>query len=610
MATTDTVADTISSMKAHMRAAYDVIEEMGGTRPEELNLENLPAAIATIEKKIPIGPWGRVIYFTNSKINGVALQSEEDFNALCTNGNLNSTITVQGVTFNKYAVIQFDFGQSFPTAIPDYFLYSFTSVGVSSPVLIPSGVTSLGNYFMARCYTYNFAMTLPATITSIGTYFRAYNYSANSVPDISKTNITMIPSFFLAYCYAMTGALVIPEGVTGISESFLTRCYSFNGAITFPSTLKIISSYFLAYCRSFNQPITITSGITEIDPYFMYYTASFSSRLQITGNNGAINASFLRGSYLSATTGAEIILDGTWVLIGDYFCYASFYLNIPISITGNDLAIGNYFLYRATIFNSSLTLSGVKSVGNYFMSRCQSFTKQLTFDDHLTTIGTNFMEFCVNVTTMPPDLSETKLTAIPQSFMYWCTGMINPPTLPTTIKTIGNFFLYRCSGLESQVVIPSGVTEIGTNFMAWCGSYYRPLVLPEGLTTIGTLFMYRTGAFLGPLTVPASLTNLPESDYTLAVTNTVAPSYKIGITITGAGATNFKAAYPDVAGTTRRKLIISTTATASEEPVLMSVRKTADEDLDGIMAPVIFPDPPEPPEPDDQPLENEVVKNS
>lgn len=605
-----TVADTIQSMKAHMRAAYDVIEEMGGTRPEELNLENLPAAIATIEKKIPIGPWGRVIYFTNSEINGVALQTEEDFNALCTNGNLNSQITVQGATFTKYAVIQFEFGEKFPTAIPDYFLYYFTSVGVSKAVTIPSGVTSIGNYFMARCSTYNFAMTLPATITSIGTYFRAYNYGASSVPDISKTKITLIPASFLSCCYAMTGALVIPEGVTGISSYFLAYCSIFNGAITFPSTLKLIGDHFLAYCRSFNKPITITSGVTDLGSYFMFYTTSFSARLQITGGNGIIGDSFLRSSYLAYTTGAEIILDGTWVSIGDFFCYAAFYLNIPISITGNDLAIGNQFLYRAALLNSNLTLSGVKSIGNYFMSRCIAFAKQLTFDEHLTTIGTNFMEYCIGITTLPPDLSKTKLTDIPQSFMYACVSMTTAPVLPTSLKTIGNFFLYRCLGLESTVTIPSGVTSIGTNFMAWCGSYYRPLRLPDGLTSIGEFFMYRDGAFLGPLTVPASLTNLPASDYTLAVLDTTAPTYKIGITITGDGAANFKAAYPDINSSTKRKLIVSNTATASEEPVTMSTRKQVAEDQAGILAPVVFPDPPEPPEPPEPPLENEIVKNS
>ncbi len=61
--------------------------------------------------------------------------------------------------------------------------------------------TSIGNYFLYTCYSFNQPLTLPSNITSIG----------NS---------------FLSYCYSFNQPLTLPSEVTSIGNNFLSSCYS------------------------------------------------------------------------------------------------------------------------------------------------------------------------------------------------------------------------------------------------------------------------------------------------------------------------------------------------------------------------------------------------
>jgi len=46
---------------------------------------------------------------------------------------------------------------------------------------LPSNLTSIGDYFLNRCYSFNQPLTLPSNLTSIGDYFLSYCYSLSVI---------------------------------------------------------------------------------------------------------------------------------------------------------------------------------------------------------------------------------------------------------------------------------------------------------------------------------------------------------------------------------------------------------------------------------------------
>jgi len=112
--------------------------------------------------------------------------------------------------------------------------------------------TSIGNYFLQNCYSFNQPLTIPSGITSIATSF-------------------------LQNCYTFNQPLTIPSDVTSIGAYFLQNCYTFNQPLTIPSDVTSIGSNFLSGCCSFNQPLTIPSDVTSIGDYFLYNCYSLST---------------------------------------------------------------------------------------------------------------------------------------------------------------------------------------------------------------------------------------------------------------------------------------------------------------------------------------------
>jgi hypothetical protein len=87
------------------------------------------------------------------------------------------------------------------------------------------------------------------------------------------------------------------------------------------------------------------------------------------------------------------------------------------------------------------TYSGT-SIGNNFLFGCTSLTAPLTIPDSVTSIGNNFLDGC------------TSLTA--------------PPTIPDSVTSIGAYFLARCSTLRTPPTIPKSVKSIGGHFLEGC----------------------------------------------------------------------------------------------------------------------------------------------
>ncbi|MCM1218204.1 MAG: leucine-rich repeat domain-containing protein [Lachnospiraceae bacterium] len=584
-----TVADTITSIQTHVQEAYDAIANKGGAVPVDKNLENLDDAIKTLEDAgVTPGPYGALYYLAtiNSKtvLRGVQLNTEADFNAMCTNTNYNSTITVNGATIIKSAVVRYAYGTEPITEIPDYFCAYFSSM--IQMTTMPNSVTKIGNYFMYYCQAHNQQIVFPDNLIEIGSNFLVYNNKRSSLPDLSNTKITAIPNNFCNFSRSVNSTMIIPEGVTSIGANFLYGCSNFNSKITLPGTLKTIDNYFLGFSTSYNQPIEITSPITSIGNYFLYKCSSFAASITINGNDGTIGNSFAEGiSTISSTSAPKSIdLTGSWTNIGSNFLVNSAVLNCPITIAGNKLAVGNSFLAYQTNFNSQVTFTGtMTSIGNGFMRQCTPLSAAPVFADGLETIGSYFMYEDAGI--VPSSLKFPTVTTVGDYFLYkagissfngtalvymsalkkagnnFCYACRSGQYVPNcpNLEEVGNFFCAHCSFTQfaDDVMYPK-LKTIGSSFMAYCTGLQTPapLQLPTTLTTpIPTNFLYDCPA-ITKIAIPANVT-FAKSDTTLSTINKMdLISYTQGITLSGEGAAAAKTALPNLtSGTWRRKLL-------------------------------------------------------
>jgi len=114
--------------------------------------------------------------------------------------------------------------------------------GETEGVIIPQGVTTIGNYAFYNWQSNNQPLIIPNTVTSIGNYaFRSW--SANNQP------------------------LVIPNSVTSIGNYAFRDWTSNNQPLVIPDSVTSIGSYAFYNWTSNNQPLVIPDSVTSIGDY-------------------------------------------------------------------------------------------------------------------------------------------------------------------------------------------------------------------------------------------------------------------------------------------------------------------------------------------------------
>lgn len=171
------------------------------------------------------------------------------------------------------------------------------------------------------------------------------------------------------------------------------------------------------------------------------------------------------------------------------------------------------------------------------------------------------------------------------SFSYF-KSLDSEIDIPNGIQFIESHFLASCEKFNSKVTIPNSVVSIENYFMDSCKAFNKPLTIPSSVQHIGytqrertlsggvlgvyPFFMQNVNSFAGPLTVETTaLVETYNNDGTISYTPTyilitdskTAPLYSPGVTLLGAGASTWKAHYPDTTssvGSRFRKLILGT----------------------------------------------------
>ena len=374
------------------------------------------------------------------------------------------------------------------TSIGDY---AFADCDALTSVIIGNGVVFIGNYAFYYCsalkdvYITDIASwcNISFESSSANPLYYATNFYLNGelitelvIPD----GVTSIGNYAFYGCDALT-SVVVPDSVTSIGSSAFSGCSSLE-SITLPFVGDSIKTSTDTYQYPFGYIFGTSSYTGGISTYQYYYGSSISdttyttyyipARLKsvtITGGN-ILYGAFYNCSRLTSVTignGVEFIGDDAF-----YYCYNLKDVYITDIAAWCNISFGDYYsanpLYYATnlylngeLITELVIPDGVTSIGNYAFYDYNALTS-VTIPDSVTTIG---------------------------DYAFYDCDALTSVTIGNGVTSIGDCAFRDCDGLTS-VIIGNGVEFIGDSAFEYCSSL-TSVIIPDSVTSIGSSAFYK-----------------------------------------------------------------------------------------------------------------------
>ncbi len=146
--------------------------------------------------------------------------------------------------------------------------------GETEGVIIPQGVTTIGNSAFGDWTSNNQPLVIPNSVTSIGDD-AFYNWTSNNQPLVIPESVTSIGQYAFRYWQSNNQPLVIPNSVTSIGNSAFDNWTSNNQPLVIPNSVTSIGNEVFRKWESNNQPLVIPNSVTSIGIYaFGYWEAN------------------------------------------------------------------------------------------------------------------------------------------------------------------------------------------------------------------------------------------------------------------------------------------------------------------------------------------------
>ena len=298
-------------------------------------------------------------------------------------------------------------------------IISFRNQNIKSYV-IPSSVTSIGDYAFSHCYSLS-EIVIPSSVTSIGD--SAFSSCVSLSEIVIPSSVTSIGNSAFWGCNSLS-EIVIPSSVTNIGDSAFSGCRSLS-EIVIPSSVTSIGDYAFSDCDSLSEMV-IPSSVTSIGHHAFYDCRSLSEIVIPSGVTSIGHHAFYGCRSLS-----EIVIPSSVTSIGHYAFYDCLSLSeivIPSSVT----SIGHYAFWYCLSLSEIVIPSSVTSIGYSAFSGCRSLS-EIVIPSSVTSIGDYAFSDCDSLSEM---------------------------VIPSSVTSIGHHAFYDCRSL-SEIVIPSSVTSIG-----------------------------------------------------------------------------------------------------------------------------------------------------
>lgn len=237
-----------------------------------LNYKTFISTIEFVDSVIEFAEWA---YSESLNMNNMEwedyvnfIKKEEKYKELLTflksKGLYNSTKTEKPKEFKiRNNILVKYLGKDTNVIIPD----GVTSIGNEAfehctsltNVIIPDGVISIRRYAFRGCVSLK-NITIPNSVTSIGDF--AFKGCTSLTSVTIPNSVTSIESWAFSGCESLTN-VTIPNGVTSIRDSAFYNCTALT-SVAIPNSVTFIGSFAFAYCTSLTS-ITIPDSVTSIE---------------------------------------------------------------------------------------------------------------------------------------------------------------------------------------------------------------------------------------------------------------------------------------------------------------------------------------------------------
>ena len=329
-------------------------------------------------------------------------------------------------------------------------------------VIIPEGVTEIGDYAFSRC-TSLAEVTIPENVTKMG--FRAF-YGCSNLKTLNYNAADCQSVSYKGAQWTAIETLNIGENVKAINMGAFYGCTSLT-EVTIPGSVTKIGNYAFCGCTGLTEVI-IPEGVTEIG-YDAFQGCSSLSSITVPESVTSIVSGVFAGcsSLVSVLIPEGVTIedspfrDDLVAASDEYPLLESLIIRSDIDFDGEILDFAASPLLRRLEAPASVFNNGRDDVG---------FT-QLPIDSAIVSLGTidyrgfESLNLCRN-TLRHIDLSAAENTELPAEALSNCF-MAETILLPSGLERIDSSAFSGCKSLKS-IDIPASVTEIADSAFKDC----------------------------------------------------------------------------------------------------------------------------------------------